>query len=150
MNNITERIKKISNFFIEMQVTNVEGENVIYVVVKFPLKWIIDEAYNESVGVSVINGNNSGEYYFCTSIETGFDAIFDAIDNNIEKMKEAEERTKLLIEKRNELEDLFEDETISLDTLKTIEFTFRQKKDKNGKKNKEINNETTEEENKNV
>ena len=140
--NISERIKNISDYFVEMQVANIEGENVIYVVVNFPAKWIIDDEFNEKIGVSILNGKVTGQYYFATSFDNGFNVIFDAIDNNIAKMKDAEERTKLLTEKINELEDLFDDNSISLDSLKTLEFTFRNrtrksKKEEEVKENKE-------------
>ena len=144
--NISDRIKKISNFFVEMQVTTVEGENIIYVIVNFPQKWMLDNKFNESVGVDVIQGKGPGQFLFATSFENGFNVIFDAIDNNITKMKDAEERMRLMSEKMNELQDLFEDESIPLENLKTLELTFRNRTRK-PKKEEELKEENKEEDN---
>ena len=69
--------------------------------------------------------------------------MFDAIEYNIEKMKEAIERAQLLSEKTKELKRIFEDENISISQLRTLkimfdddkEFVITKKKDKNNEKN---------------
>ena len=114
-----------------MQVTNIDGQQIIYVIVTFPNKWIVPEDTEERFNVSI--GKQGNSYYYCATIEDGFETIFDAIDYTIEKMISAQERANLLREKAIELQKLFADETISLDALKEIEFTLPKKK--NSKKN---------------
>ena len=121
---IKDRIQKISSFFREMQISTVDGESVIYVVVEFPYNWVIDEDIEKKFDVQITNGANPNEYYFYTSIENGEDRIFDAIEYNISKMKEAIERANLLSKKTLELKALFEDETISLEQLRNLKIMF--------------------------
>lgn len=129
MANLNDRIKKISQFFKEMQITTVNGEQIVYVVVKFPQKWFIDENIPNKFNVSVAEGEEyEGQYFFCAEMSVGFDKIFDAIDYNIEKMKTAQERAKLLKEKVEELQNLFYDENISIEALRTLDFTYKGKK----------------------
>ena len=117
---IKERIEKISQYFKEMQITTVNGKQVIYVVVSFPRNWIIDESIEEKFGIVVSQGTNLTDYYFCTDIDSGEDVLFDAIDYNIEKMKEAIERAQLLSIKTKELKSLFEDESITIEELRSL------------------------------
>lgn len=122
---ISDRIKQLGKYFVEMNI--VDGENggkVIYVVVNFPSNWVIDEEFAEKKNVTVMESNTPGEYYFSTDIDTGEDVIFDVINDNIDKMKEAIERAQLLAAKTRELKALFEDEKSSIEKLRTIKFTF--------------------------
>lgn len=117
---IKDRIQKIHTFFKEMQVSTVDGESVIYVVVDFPHNWVIDDDIEKKFDVQIAAGNTPNEYYFFTSIENGEDRIFDAIEYNVEKMKEAIERANLLSQKTLELKALFEDESISIEQLRNL------------------------------
>lgn len=121
---ISNRIKKLGKYFSEMQIVEHDGVQVIYVVVVFPSRWIIDEEYATSKGVTIMQGDMPGQYYFCTDLDTGEEAIFDVIDDNIDKMKEAIERAQLLKTKTKELTDLFENEDIKIEKLRTIKFMF--------------------------
>lgn len=121
---LSERIKKVGEYFKEMQIVTVEGKQIIYVVVNFPKGWVIDEDIEEKFGVSVAPGTDAGDYYFCAEIEIGEGKVFDAIDYNIEKMKAAIERAQLLGAKTKELREIFEDETVSLDELRTLKFVY--------------------------
>ena len=134
---VQERIAKIKEYFIGMQVENIGGENIIYVMVQFPPKWlIIDEEEQNKYNVSIIQSDNGiNQYIFCTSIENGFDCVFDAIDENISKMLIILERTKLLKEKVEQLKALFENEEISIESLRTLEFKYKQPKIKKTIKN---------------
>lgn len=122
--NIKQRIEKISQYFKEMQITTVDGKQVIYVVVSFPRNWIIDENIEKKFGIAVSRGVDISEYYFCTDIDSGEDVLFDAIDYNIEKMQEAIERAQLLSNKTKELKSLFENENISIESLRTLTFQY--------------------------
>ena len=119
--NIKERIKKISEYFKEMQVIDVDGVQTIYVVVKFPNGWKIDNTLEEKYKTIVEIGNEPNEFYFFTELENE-ENVFNAIEYNIEKMKDAIERATLLKQKINELKDLFQDESISIQTLRTLSF----------------------------
>jgi hypothetical protein len=119
--NIKERIKKISDYFKEMQVIDVDGVQTIYVVVKFPNGWRIDSTLEEKYKTIVEIGNEPNEFYFFTELENE-ENVFNAIEYNIEKMKDAIERATLLKQKINELKDLFQDESISIQTLRTLSF----------------------------
>ena len=105
-------------------VTTDDGTQVIYVVVRFPYNWIIDDDLEKKFGVTVAQGSNAEEYYFCTDIDSGEQVLFDAIDYNIEKMKEAIERAQLLSKKTTELKSLFENENITIEELRTLKFTY--------------------------
>ena len=128
MADIQDRIKKIGGLFKEMQVTLVDGVNVIYVVVIFPDRWIVDDTIREKYEVSVMEGNNSGEYYFCADIDTGFDRVFDAVDFCIQANKDAMERAKIFQEKLLKLKELFGNEEVSVEELKGLEFVLGKKK----------------------
>lgn len=130
MASVKERIKNIEEYFLGMDVK----DGLVSVAVKFPKKWMILDGLDEKYGVVIDECKNtqgspyakeSGSFYFAASLEDGFDAAFDAIDENISVMKAAEERVELLETKTNELKALFSDEENSLEKLKTLEFTFR-------------------------
>ena len=138
MADIQERIKKIGNLFKEMQVTKVHTEaeetNVIYVVVTFPPRWIIDEDVETKFEVSVRDGNAQGEYYFCAQMVTGFDKVFDAIDYCIKVNEEAMERAKIFQEKLVQLKELFGNEEVSVEELGGLELVLGKKKKLQAKK----------------
>jgi hypothetical protein len=120
---IKKRIDKISEYFKEMQIINIDGTQTIYVIVTFPKGWTIDYSIEEKFSTIVENGNEPDEYFFFTELSNE-EKIFDAIEYNITKMKDAIERSNLLKEKINELKELFQDETISVEKLKLIKFNF--------------------------
>ncbi len=128
MADIKDRIARIKPYFKGMQVENIEGEQVIYVVVNFPPKWFIVEDIEEKYGVVVQEGNELGEWIFITEFENGFDTIFDAIDYNVGEMRTAQERADLLQKKVAELKELFMDEDMPIESLRTLEFSWKGKK----------------------
>lgn len=149
---IKERISKIGTYFKEMQIVTIDGKQVIYVVVSFPHGWVIDDEIEEKFDVTVSSGDILGEYYFCVEMEVGEEKVFDAIEYNIEKMKEAIERAQLLSEKTKELRLMFEDESITLTQLRNlkivldsqpevISFSKKKDKDKNNSESKRGNDE---------
>lgn len=121
---IKDRIQSISEYFRQMQVTSVNGTQVVYVIVEFPRGWIIDDEIESKFGISILKGNNPNEYFFCADIDVGEEVLFDAIDYNISKMKDAIERAKLLQIKTKELSDMFQDESVSIQQLRTLKFVF--------------------------
>jgi hypothetical protein len=123
--NIKERIKNIKEYFKEMQIVTIEDEQIIYVVVKFPHGWVIDSDVETKYNVTVEEGNAPNEYYFSTDIESGENVIFDAIEYNVEKMKDAIERAQLLKQKMIELKNIFENDEITLDELRHLKFSYK-------------------------
>lgn len=125
---IKERIEKLGSYFKQMQTAVAEnGQQLIYVITSFPKNWVVDDyEIADKFSVAVQKGNVQNEYYFCTDLETGEDAIFDAIDYNIEKMQNAIERANLLTAKTKELKEIFENEEISLDQLRTLTFSYEE------------------------
>ena len=74
--------------------------------------------------------------------EISKDVLFDAIEYNIEKMKSAIERAQLLTTKIKELREMFENEDISLEKLRSLKFVMNEDNDKlvlPKKKSKEVN-----------
>ena len=127
MADIKDRIARIKPYFKGMQVENIDGEQVIYVVVKFPPKWFIVDGIEDKYGI-VIQENEIGEWIFITEFNNGFDTIFDAIDYNIGEMKIAQERADLLQKKIIELKEMFMDEDMPIESLRTLEFVWKGKK----------------------
>lgn len=121
---IKERIEKIKEYFKEMQIITVDNEQIIYVIVNFPYGWVIDENIEAKFEVTVQEGEYPTEFYFATNIDNGENRVFDAIEYNIEKMKDAIERAQLLKTKIAELKDIFQNENITLSELRTLNFTW--------------------------
>lgn len=124
MNDVQYRIDKIKDYFRGMQVTQVDEINVIYVVVSFPKRWIIDDEITEKYDVNVMDGKEEGEYYFCAEMGVGFDKVFDAVDHCIGVNKDAMERAQIFQEKINALKAIFADGTYTIGELKTLDFIF--------------------------
>lgn len=143
---VKDRIKKIEPYFKEMQIVTVEDSQIIYIVVEFPIDWVIADDLEETYNVSVGNGNYGGEYIFCTPIDNGEEKIFDAIEENIEKMKEAIERSQLLGEKIKELRNIFEDENVTINQLRQLKMELPEHNEiiQIGKKKEKNKNEETE------
>lgn len=128
MGDIKQRIEKIKQYFAGMQVENLGGQQVIYVIVNFPDRWVIDDTVANKFDVSIAESDDvQNQYFFCAKMEQGFDTVFDAIDYNVEKMLSAQERTDLFKKKTQELRDMFENLDIPIETLRTLEFTFKKK-----------------------
>lgn len=146
MSDISQRIKNISQFFKGMKVDAVDEQQIIYVIVAFPDRWIIDSEIQDKFNVSVARGNDyPGQYYFCAEMEVGFDTIFDAIDYNINKMRLALERASLLAQKVEELKELFANENIAIESLRNLEFTYKMPKKSGRPKSKPTESENKEE-----
>ena len=127
MAEVTDRIKKLGEYFIEMKVasaTNESGEPVdyIYVTVSFPHEWVLDGRTATKYNVECANEN--GVTYFWAVMDVGFEKVFDAIDYNIKVNKEAQEKVVIFNDKLRELRDLFSDESYDVETLKSLRFVF--------------------------
>ena len=127
---ISERIKKLDKYFSEMQIVTADNnKKVIYVLVNFPRGWEISDELAKKKDVSVAEGETPGQYFFCADIDTGVDAIFDCIDENVDKMKEALERAQLLAAKTKELRDMFENESIPIEKLRALKISISEEEE---------------------
>lgn len=127
MAEVTNRIKNLGEYFMEMKVAsaaNEAGETVeyIYVTVSFPHEWVLDGRTAAKYNVECANEN--GVTYFWAVMDVGFEKVFDAIDYNIKVNKEAQEKVVIFNEKLHELRDLFSDESYDVETLKGLRFVF--------------------------
>ena len=123
---IEKRIAALGRFFQGMQVANDNsGNSLIYVTVAFPDNWIIADEITTKYGVTVLRGEGY-DYYFACELAKGFEPIFDAIEYNIKKMRQAQERAELFRSKTTELQALFADESIPLEKLKSLTFSYNQ------------------------
>lgn len=126
MVNINEKIKNIGEYFLGMNV----AEGFIYITVRFPDGWKVSNRLEEKYDVKAIKTENEMGYYFFTSMDIGFEKIFEAIEDTISFNEVALLKQALFMEKIKELQILFEDEP--LEVLETIEFKYKKKR---GKKN---------------
>lgn len=149
MADIKQRIDKIKPYFAGMQVEEVNGQQIIYVCVNFPDRWVIDDAVRAKYDITIAESDEiQHQFFFCAKIEQGFDLVFDAIDCNIEKMLSAEERTELFKKKAQELREMFENLEIPIETLRTLEFSVKKPRQQKRTTQKEALltvNQTTEE-----
>lgn len=133
MVNINEKIKNIGEYFLGMNV----AEGFIYITVRFPDGWKVSNRLEEKYDVKAIRTENEMGYYFFTSMDIGFEKIFEAIEDTISFNEVALLKQQLFMEKIKELQILFEDEP--LDVLETIEFKYKKRKGrKNEVKEKEV------------
>ena len=127
---IKDRITEIKKYFRGMQIVADENnEQIIYITVEFPQKWHVDKFIEEVYDVTIINGEYPNTYYFATKLINGEDNIFDAIEYNITKIKEAIERSQLLQSKIIELTNIFKDESIDIENLRNLTFNWGNKND---------------------
>lgn len=148
MASVQERIAKLGKMFAGLNIGNDDkGQQYIYLEMVFPKGWGISGLIKDRFGVNVVKNDAGTGYYFWTTMETGFDAVFDAADFNIKANEEAQEKKDFLAEKTKELQKLVLEEDMSV--LKTLEFKVTRKKTKTSttKKKVEENKEAKEEEN---
>lgn len=131
-----KRIEKINQYFNDFKVC----DGLVFISVDFPKKWQIpsNELLEEMFKTKYVNKNDGTGYYFFSPIENGIYNVFDTVDFTIEFNLNLEEKTKLLQEKTEELKKLFVE--LPIETLKTIEFKYSEKKPKNTKKKNKIEN----------
>ena len=124
---VEERIEKIRPYFGEMKIVNNQS-NECYICISchFPDKWkICPDATKEKYKTDC--SEEQGSAIFWCPMTTGFDTIFDAIDYNINVNKLAQERIALFKNKMNELKDLFNDNDMPIEMLRTLTFTWKGK-----------------------
>jgi len=140
MANITDNIKRIENYFVNLNI----AEGKAYILAKFPDKWTVFEKFDQ-LNVEAVKSKDGNGYYFFTDAENGVENLFTAIEFVENTNKDIEEKTQLLKEKMNELKQLFL--TNDVKKLKTLEFEFKRtpkkvKGKENAKEEKNIVQET--------
>ena len=135
--NLTERIKKIEEYFKGMEIIS----NTVIIKVQYGDKWGAYPSSDESIKVAKSEEVINEWYYYSDYTYTVIDEIFDLIEETIEMNLSAIERLNLFNQKMEELKQLFADESLS--KLKTLTFQFieekRNKKKKTTKKKEEMN-----------
>ena len=127
---LQDYINEINGYFKEMNII----ENIVYVSVAFPKKWLIDKTIEDNFNVKITantkldSANEIGYYYFAQFDNNIIDNIFNAIKYTINFNLQAEEKIKLLLSKIEELKEIFNEEDIN--TLKTLQFKYKKKKTK--------------------
>jgi hypothetical protein len=124
MSDIKSRIKTLGDHFQEMKVANTDNGDYIYVVLKFPSDWILDEETTATKFNGVNCSVQNGLIVFWAEISTEFETVFDAIDYNVRINKEAQEKAVLFNQKYQELRDIFSDDRYTLEQLKTLTITL--------------------------
>lgn len=138
---LQKNILDLGDYFKEMNIV----ENIVYILVAFPNKWLISSTIKDNFNVNVTikkdyAKDNKIGYYFYTKFDDNTDNLFDAIKYTIDFNLQAEEKIKLLLSKVEELKDIFDKEDIN--TLKTLQFKYKKKKI-NKKQTEEVINEST-------
>lgn len=128
-----DRILKIKEYFLGLEIC----DDIVFGKVDYPGKWIIpsEEVLNDMFKVKVVENNKGVGVFYCCELNNGVTPIFDAIDFTIDFNKTLEEKSKLLLEKVNELKTLFAEKPIEV--LRTIEFKYNEKKSRPKKNKKE-------------
>lgn len=125
---LNDKIAKLGSRFKKMNI----AEGIIFLTVNFPRDWKINDKILEKYEVKVMPTEDYEGYYFAATLDIGIDNIFEAINETITFNEVAGIKKALLIEKVNELQQIFEEEP--LDVLQTIEFKYKKKSPKRPKK----------------
>lgn len=121
--NLQNNLNNIIPYFIGMNVVPENGEPLMFVNVRFPKTWFVKEDAFVDNNVSITVDNKNGGYYFWGNINAE-QYIYNAIESVIKENKDAEKRTALLDEKVTELQNLFNDDSLTLEKLQTLTFNF--------------------------
>lgn len=106
---LRERIRNILDYFLFMNV----NDDAFYILVKFPNKWVVPT--DASDGIKILKGDKAKDtYYFYTDFNSGYEPLFDTVDEIIRQNREIEEKYKLFNSKLSELKLLFENEDLSV------------------------------------
>lgn len=123
MFNLQEKLIELSQYNVTFNVAN--GNFIIRV--KYKTDWDIIKPANENISF-YRDENDELLYYYVAPISITIDEIFYAIDETILFNKELEEKVILFNEKVKELQTIFAKE--SIETLNTLEFKVKRKKEK--------------------
>ncbi len=128
-----ERIEKIKQYFRGFEIS----DGIAFISVVFPKKWQIPnpEILKEMFNVKTVASEEKNGTYFFTEIDNGVLTVFDAVDFTVEFNVNIEKKSQLLMEKVEELKNIFAEKPIEV--LRTIQFKYIEKQPRKNKKNKE-------------
>lgn len=117
------------------------GKTIVSVI--YRNGWRVLKSNNEKIKIAG-DEENEMKYFYYADADIDINLIFDEIENTIKFNSEIEDKKNLLIEKINELKEIFETEDLSV--LKTITFKYKKKRlrkvdEKPNENNTEINTE---------
>ena len=130
---VEKRIENIKEYFLGLKIEKYYDEKgnyvpTIFASIVFPPHWEIFPNMLEKFNVDTRKDENiANQFYFWTDFEIGFDAIFDAIEYNIEKNKAAQEKKEIFKEKFEEFKSIFEEDDITISQLKSLTINYRGK-----------------------
>lgn len=142
---IKSRIEKIGKIFVSFNV--VAEESAAYAIISMPSGWSLPDKskLKENFKIEIAPMNGGAAMCFATEISNGPDCIFDAIDYVMDFNRELSARKELLMQKIEELKEVFIKEPV--EKLKTLKFTFDEPKKpkKTASKKKAVQPEAVEE-----
>lgn len=121
MNNSIDRVLDYNDYDVRLQLAN-----GCYVVgIRFDTRWHILQPKNDKVKCMRSSHEGDNSVFYAADMQTGTDAIFDAIDETIAYNLEVAKKMELMKVKVNELHDLFVKEPY--ERLATLEFRMKGK-----------------------
>lgn len=129
---LQDKINKIDKYFKGMELTN----GTFIVNVKYEPKWGVYPSDDDTIKVTPSEEKADEWFYYAKASERTIDDIFELIEATVDSNLAAIEKYKLLMEKFDELKELFSKE--ELERLKTLKFTLGKKKKGRKPKKKEI------------
>lgn len=121
-----ERIKKNQEYIKNVQITG--GLNIVQTV--YPQGWIVIP--DTSGTISITRDDNGSVFYYSNIDNTTLDDLIDYIENTVSENHEIELKQQMLSQRIEELNELFEKN--SIDKLSTLRFVFDQPKPKQTQK----------------
>lgn len=105
---MSENIIELGEYFKALNVNN----GIIFLIVNFPEKWEIDDnhAISDKYGIEISKQQEG--LYFLTELKNGCEVLFEAAKFIVNRNKELEAKRVLLLEKVNELTQLFSEEPL--------------------------------------
>lgn len=123
---LQEKLIELSEYGVSFNVAN--GNFVIRI--KYDKHWTIIQPDGDDIAFYCDESSDS-VYYYVASVTTNIEKLFHAIDETIEYNRELEKKVELFKKKMNELQEIFAQEP--LETLNTLEFKIKKKKEKQKK-----------------
>ena len=115
---LQDKINEIKPYFKSLESYN----DALIIRVQFPDKWAVFASDDGLIKPAPSENKAHEFFYYGDAKKVSLEDIFDFIKNTIEVNKSIEIKAKLLVQKANELQKLFE--TTPLEQLKTLKFTF--------------------------
>lgn len=128
---LQERIKNIEEYNPDIMFK--DGNFILKI--RYKDNWTTITPDDQNTIAFAEDNNRKNLYWYVCTIDN-VDELFDLIDETINVNKDIERKSELYNEKVKELQELFLSD-LSFDVLKSIEFTFPKKKNKQQQKKKD-------------